>query len=291
MKIKAILPYFGAKRTLAPEIVREFGPHRAYWEPFCGSMAVLMAKDEVSQETVNDQYGLLINLARCLQDNRLGAELYRRLRRTMVHEDLFRQEGEYIRSVLERGDMPIESACWRMPELAYSFFVCSWLGRNGVIGTKGWNNNFSVRYTANGGIQGTRFASAVDSIPAWRRRLREVTILRRNAFELLEKIEDAERTVIYCDPPYIDKGAKYVHDFVPLDHERLAKALGRFQKARVVVSYYDHPSLAHLYSGWTVRQLKASKSLVQAGSRTKGAVAAPEVLLINGPILTDREFS
>lgn len=290
MKINAILPYFGGKRTLAPEIVREFGPHRAYWEPFCGSMAVLMAKDEVSQETVNDQFGLLINLARCLQDNRLGAELYRRLRRTMVHEDLFRQEGEYIRSVLERGDMPIESACWRMPELAYSFFVCSWLGRNGVIGTKGRNNNFSVRYTANGGVQGARFASAVDSIPAWRRRLREVTILRRDAFELLEKIEDADNTAIYCDPPYVAKGAKYVHDFEVADHERLAKVLGRFKNARVVVSYYAHPDLTAMYEGWTVRNLTATKSLVQAGAREKGKVAAPEILLINGPSLVENQL-
>ena len=41
--IKAIVPSFGGKRTLAPQIVAELGEHRAYWEPFCGSMAVLIA--------------------------------------------------------------------------------------------------------------------------------------------------------------------------------------------------------------------------------------------------------
>jgi hypothetical protein len=38
--INAILPYFGGKRTLAPSIVAEFGPHRSYWEPFCVSKAL-----------------------------------------------------------------------------------------------------------------------------------------------------------------------------------------------------------------------------------------------------------
>ncbi|KKK94504.1 hypothetical protein LCGC14_2682220 [marine sediment metagenome] len=43
-KIKAIAPWFGGKRNLAPKIVDALGDHRVYWEPFCGSMAVLMAK-------------------------------------------------------------------------------------------------------------------------------------------------------------------------------------------------------------------------------------------------------
>lgn len=38
MKISAIAPWFGSKRTLAPRIVEVLGEHRAYWEPFCGSL-------------------------------------------------------------------------------------------------------------------------------------------------------------------------------------------------------------------------------------------------------------
>lgn len=45
MKIRAIAPWFGGKRTLAEEIVRELGKHTQYFEPFCGSAAVLFAKD------------------------------------------------------------------------------------------------------------------------------------------------------------------------------------------------------------------------------------------------------
>lgn len=35
MKIKAIAPWFGSKRTLAPRIVEELGKHFAYWEANC----------------------------------------------------------------------------------------------------------------------------------------------------------------------------------------------------------------------------------------------------------------
>ena len=119
--------------------------------------------------------------------------------------------------------------------------------------------------------------------PAWHHRLRGVTILNRDAFALLERIEDRKGTVIYCDPPYIEKGAKYVHDFEDDDHRRLAELLVRFKKTRVVVSYYEHPLLDGLYPDWTVRHLKANRALVNQGMRGRGgSVKAPELLLING---------
>ena len=40
--IRSIAPWYGAKRTIASWIVEELGSHGAYWEPFCGSMAVLL---------------------------------------------------------------------------------------------------------------------------------------------------------------------------------------------------------------------------------------------------------
>ena len=93
---------------------------------------------------------------------------------------------------------------------------------------------------------------------------------------------------IYVDPPYLVKGAKYVHDFEAQDHQRLAAMLGRFKKTRVVVSYYDHERLDGLYAGWTKRHLKANKALAnQSPRKTSGAVKAPEVLLINGPSLVE----
>ena len=283
--ITALLPWFGGKRTLAPRIVAELGPHTAYWEPFCGSMAVLLAKPQAPQETVNDLHGDLINLSRVIRDETFGPKLYRRLRRTFVHEGLFSEAETAVEGEKWSASPQDTDAAYIDFERAYQYFVAGWLGRNGVIGTtKGsCGKQFSVRYTSNGGIQGVRFAAAVNSIPAWRRRMRRVTILRRDGLQLLERIEDSPATCIYMDPPYIEKGAEYVHDFAAADHGRLAELLRRFKAARVVVSYYAHPLLAGLYPGWTVVDCEMAKGLSNQGQRGRGGKEkAPEVLLING---------
>jgi DNA adenine methylase len=278
MKVKAIAPWFGSKRNLAPDIIAELGPHRAYWEPFCGSISVLLAKPRSSMETVNDLNGDLVNLARRIQDPKTGLDLYRRLRRTWMCSDLFRDSAVIIK------EHPFQAT----PERAFHYFVFCWMGRNGDSGTTKVGYHFCRRFTKNGGHAATRFKNVVDSIPAFNDRMRNITILNDDGFGLLERIEDADGVVLYLDPPYIEKGAKYVHDFNQDDHARLSELLQRFKKTRVVVSYYEHPLLDSLYPGWTKRRLKATKAMVNQGRRDKGgAVAAPEVLLINGPSLVE----
>ena len=276
MKVTAIAPWFGGKRNLAPEIIKLLGPHRAYWEPFCGSMAVLMAKEPCAMETVNDLHGDLINLARCLQAEATAVELYAKLNRTLMCEDF------YLESAARIGTLQASDA--QMPDIerAYDYFIYSWLGRNGVSGTKGMGwNSYSARFTSNGGHAAKRFISAVESIPAWHKRLQAVTILRRDGFEAVSRIEDKEGTVIYADPPYIVKGAEYVHDFTDCMHEELAALLNRFQKTRVVVSYYEHPKLQALYPGWTKVTIDVTKSISHQGKRGANDLRATEVLLVN----------
>ena len=164
---------------------------------------------------------------------------------------------------------------------AYDYFLCAWLGRNGVAGTGSYNQGFCVRYTANGGHAAKRWQSVITSIPAWRRRLANVTILQRDGFELLERVDDRKGTAIYVDPPYVKKGAKYVHDFVADDHEKLAELLHKFKHARIVVSYYDDPLVRQMYTGWTCHELTVSKALANQGSRGTKNVKAVELLLVN----------
>lgn len=281
--INALLPYFGSKRTLAPIIVAELGRHSAYWEPFCGSMAVLLAKPPCVMETVNDLNGDLINLARVIRHDVHGPRLYRMLRRTLAGTAIM---DEAAAGWKERGRGPAGECD---VERAYDYFVSSWMGRNGVTGTKSYNQGYSRRFTKSGGHAAKRWTGAVDSIPAWRARMRQVSILSECGIGIVERIEDAEGVVIYVDPPYLAKGATYIHDFKQDDHQRLATALQRFKRTRVVVSYYEHPLLALLYPGWTHRAVHQTKALVNQGMRNqKGGTVAPEVLLINGPSVEGR---
>ena len=277
MKIKALAPWAGAKRNLAPKIVQWLGKHRVYWDICAGSLAVVLAKKPCVMETAVDLHGDLTNLAWCLQDPELALDLYGRATRTLMSDEIFTDAAERLR-VARTGDPDV-------PDLdrAYDYLLCSWLGRNGVGGTRGYNYGFCVRFTANGGHAAKRWRSVIESIPAWHQRLMNLTILRRDIFEILPRIEDADNTAIYCDPPYLSKGFRYLHDFNDEDHERLAAELRRFKQARVVLSYYDDPRLQDLYPDWTMHKIEVAKALVHQGQRGANDAKAVEVLLVNEP--------
>jgi len=274
--ITAIAPWYGSKRNLAPAIVHALGPHRCYVEPFCGSMAVLLAKPPTTIEIVNDLHTDLVNLARCIACPTAGPQLYRRLRRSLFCEQLLHDAAAKIRAARSTACPQID------PDRAYWFFLFSWMGRNGIAGQEHQTASICARFNTGGGSTTTRWKSCVNSIPTWKRRLANVQILNRDAFAVLESAHDGPATAIYCDPPYLAKTKSYIHDFTPADHRRLAAALGRFRQARVVVSYYDHPDLADLYPDWTIQRIEVIKALSNA-TAAPDANRAVEVLLINRP--------
>lgn len=295
--ITAVAPWFGSKRSLAKIICDELGPHRGYYEPFCGSMAILLAKEPAAAETVNDLHKDLINLARVLASD--SAPYFHQLcMATLYHEDTQRECADVVRST---GCVPAESPadvtqqhCAR----AWNYFVSSWMGRNGTAGCPYHTfGSSSVRWTPNGGSSAVRFMSAADSIPEWHNRIRRVCILNRDAFDVLAKVDDHPDTAIYCDPPYLRStrgkggGSVYLHDFIHTDHAKLATALRRFTRARVVVSYYNDSSLPSLYPGWTILDLSRAKNLSVQNRRNGTTDIAPEVLLINGPSFTQPKGS
>ncbi|KKK94505.1 hypothetical protein LCGC14_2682230, partial [marine sediment metagenome] len=157
-------------------------------------------------ETVNDLHRDLVNLAKVIQDKELGSQLYDKLCRTLYAEDFFREAKERWIS------FPKNIHCDPDILRAYDYFVSSWMGMNGVSGTERCNYQFAVRWCRGGGHGARRWQSVVDSMPAWHKRLRNVVIIQRDAFEVLGNIKDQEGVAVYCDPPYFDKSDKYVHD-------------------------------------------------------------------------------
>jgi len=280
MKIKAIAPWFGAKRNLAPVIVELIGKHKVYWEIFCGSMAVLLGKPPCGMETVNDLNGDLVNLARVIQDKKLSLKLYEKLSRTLYSSKLWEESKErWTDHCYDDGEVSVDRA--------YDFFVASWMGRNGVSGTKRCNYQFVLRWCMGGGQGATRWGNVVRSMPAWHKRLQNVVIVQHDAFYLLENIKDEKGTVIYADPPYFVKSSKYVHDFEAADHVRLAEMLGRFKKTKVIVSYYDDPRLEQLYPGWARPHVGTTRQPLRNATKSKKSPAPSksskqqEVLLVN----------
>jgi DNA adenine methylase len=286
------------KRTMAPDIVVELGKHGQYFEPFCGSMAVLFAKEPSQKETVNDLHGDLINLARVIQDASAAENLYERLQRTLFSEGLLDEAGQVLegwRNFSTEGDIDEKSI-----ERAYWYFLASWMGRNGTAGTARLDYQIAVRWTKGGGSPTVRFRNAVDSLPAWHQRLKNVVILRRDALQIIDRFEDVKETAIYADPPYEavtrstgsvknGRGGKYLHEFDHSagmfgdDHQRLADALRGYRNARIVVSYYDCQRIRDLYKGWTFIEHTRQKHLHAQNGRGARPKEAPEILIVNGP--------
>jgi DNA adenine methylase len=288
MKIRALAPWFGGKRTLAPRIVAELGKHSCYWEPCVGGCAVLPAKPKCSHETINDLHGDMTNLLRVVQHDDLGPALFERLLRTVCSDEALAATDAIVRGGDFAGSEP-------NVDRAFAFYVTAWMGRNGEMGLAkaGRGRQIAVRWAGNGGSPAMRFKHAVDSVPAWWERLRGVTVLRRDLFDVLSEIRDDQNTAIYLDPPYLEKSDRYQYDFentgggglLADDHERMAEACARFRKARVVISYYAHPRLAALYplARWTVVDCARAKHMSNVSA---DGGQAPEVLIVNGPSYT-----
>lgn len=296
MKIKSITPWFGGKRTLAPKIIEQLGPHSQYFEPCCGSLAVLLLKPMAQKETVNDLHGDLVNLARVIADRDRAEDLYERLTRVVICEGLLRD----ARCELEA---PVESADAISLRRAYWYFIASWMSRNGTSGCERQDYQIAVRWTKEGGSPVIRWRNAVDSMPAWNQRLQNVVILNRDLFAIAHKFQDDAATAIYVDPPYLAEtrsgfdgaSSRYLHEFdnnssalfgAGDDHSKLADILSGYKKARVVVSYYDCPRVRELYDGWTFIEHTMRKNINQQAARTEFAPIAPkeapEVLIVNG---------
>ena len=304
MKIKSVAPWFGGKRTLAPRIVTELGKHTQYFEPFCGSMAVLFAKEPSQKETVNDLHGDLINLARVVADTKAAPILYNRLQSALFSEGLLRDachhlDDESALSLIVSHKEPNDPVAI---ERAYWYFLASWMARNGVAGTARLEYQAAVRWTNSGGSPTVRFSNALESLPAWHCRLRNVVILRRDGLSLCDRFEDSPKTAVYIDPPYHaatrsgfgshGKGSKYKHEFEhsngmfgKSDHEQLASILRDYKSARIVVSYYDCAEVRKLYEGWTFVDCTMNKQLHAQNGRGARKKEAPEVLIVNGPSL------
>jgi DNA adenine methylase len=311
MKVRAIAPWFGGKRTLAPEIVPELGTHTQYFEPFCGSMAVLFAKQPSQKETVNDLHGDLINLAQVIQDPHSAPLLYERLQRVVVCEGLLDEARDHLDDTSSLSlIMAHKNAADPLSlERAYWYFLASWMGRNGTAGTERVDYQIAVRWTKNGGSPTIRFRNAVESIPAWHYRLGNVVILRRDAFGFIDRFEDVKETAIYIDSPYTPEtrnnlggknggGGHYLHEFQHEsaggmfggkdDHARLAEILRGYRNARIVVSYYDCERIRDLYRGWTFLDKTRQKNLHAQNGRGMRPKDAPEILIINGPSYTQQ---
>ncbi len=247
--ISAVIPVFGSNRTNAPMVGELLGPLKWCAVPFLGGGTEL-PHIRTNAGVASDLNRHAINLCRVIREHK--AELAERLNATLFHEAQLRSSQtaclirEALVSLAHVGDEPDV-------EWARAYFISCWMGRSAEAGTGGeFKSGLSTRWTSSGGDSAKRYYSAVDALDAWQAAMRPWSFVMLDAFKVIEKANDTQGHGIYCDPPWVDVGDAYTHKFAEADHRRLAEHLSRFQQARVVVRYGDHPLIRELYpeDGW-----------------------------------------
>jgi DNA adenine methylase len=182
---RPVLRYHGGKWLLGPWIIQHFPDHKTYAEPFCGSASVLFMKDRSWTEVINDLDGEIINLFRVLRER--GPELAEQLELTpyAIHE--FRHSYEPSEDELEQARRTVVRAFMGFASASSSGQRTGFRGRNGFDGGNAPPNHWR-RYPA--------------GIPEYVERLRGVVIENRDSSSLFD-LYDHERTLFYCDPPYV----------------------------------------------------------------------------------------
>lgn len=209
---------------MAGRIVKLLGPHSSYLEPYVGSAAVLLHKEPVYVETINDVNELLIVFYRTLRDEKTRYRLIDALTYT-----------PYARAELEAAEDdpdldPVERSRRFMVRTNQRYvggaggWVLTMKGSSGHSNATKWNN------------YRTRMSLVAE-------RLQNVQIENRDALEVLAKVwskHDSE-IAVYADPPYMAEtrnGSQFDHEVNQQHHKDLLDMLTRLD-GPVVISGYE----------------------------------------------------
>jgi DNA adenine methylase len=269
--LKPPFTYFGGKTISARRIAALLPPHGHYVEPYCGSLAVLLAKSRSGMETVNDLDRALVAFWRMLRER--PADLARHC--ALTPHSLAEFRGA------EDVDAPADDL-----EAARRIWIRLTQGRAGTLCNTGWRHfvdpagsTFGMPDYLDGYV--ARMAAAAE-------RLHHVSLECRPALELVEWYGRSEDVLLYVDPPYLrstrNSGA-YRHEMTEADHRGLAAALG-IAKASVVLSGYASDLYdLELYPGWHRSEFRSG-----TGQNAKTWENRTEVLWSNRPPSQDTLF-
>ncbi len=264
--MKPPVPYFGGKTTLGPVIASLLPSHQHYVEPYCGSLAVLLAKSPSAHETVNDLDERVITFWRVLRDR--PVELARACALT-PHSRVEHVESDSL-------EAPDEL------ELARRVFVRLTQGRSGQLRRTGWRNY--VNPAGSNSSMPDYLAGYVDRLAPAAERLQHVSLEARPALDIIAKYGAEPDVLLYVDPPYLGSTRSrswdgYEHEMrSAADHRELAEALHAVRAAVVISGYASDLYDLELFAGWDRHTMLSGTGQGEGwGNRT-------EVLWCNRPL-------
>lgn len=258
------VPYFGGKITLGPAIAALLPGHLHYVEPYCGSLAVLLAKPPSDHETVNDLDGELMTFWRVLRER--PDELARVC--ALTPHSRAEQQAAYEPA---KDDL----------ETARRVFIRLTQGRAGTMRSTGWRHYVKP---AGGTSMPDYLVGYVARMAPAAQRLAAVSLESMPALDLIAKYGAEPDVLLYVDPPYLGSTRSKSYDGYPhemraeSDHRDLADALHAARAAVVLSGYASDLYDRELYAGWDRHTFAA------ATGQGEGWANRTEVLWSNRPL-------
>lgn len=174
-------------------------------------------------------------------------------------------EWERQRSIYNR-------ACTSAPiKLGFATFFLNRTTRSGIVHNGGPIGGYDQtgNYLIDARFNRARLASRIERIGFHAER---IEVRGVDGLQLLKEVNAsvsrAEKTLVYLDPPYFEKGPElYKNDLEKRDHKRLAKYLSTSKRFPWVMTYDDHATIVDLYQTSRLQRFGLSYS---AHKRKKG---------------------
>lgn len=258
ISVKSPIRYFGGKTGLAPKIISLMPKHQKYVECFGGSGAVLSQKNPSQFEVYNDIDSDLVNFFTQVKMN--GDKLTENLSGLPSSRFLFER--------WKNEDFPLDPLEWAT---RWFYLIRQRIHPSNATLKSGWragkHKNLAFDYQ-----------NAVKRIPLFSKRLQKVSITN-NDFRNVIIENDSPDTLFFIDAPYVERERYYKGGFSMEDHVELAQML-YFIQGKAIVTYYDHPLINELYSGWNrieVETFVGSSTMKEGMHRRK----EKELILMN----------
>lgn len=263
--MKPPVPYFGGKMLIGPQIAALLPSHGHYVEPYCGSLAVLLAKAPSAHETVNDLDQRLVTFWRVLRTRP------NELARVCALTPHSRVEHEAAEPLDAEDEL----------ELARQVFVRLTQGRSGQLRRTGWRHYV----LPSGPTSMPDYLTAyVDRMAPAVERLQHVSLEAKPALDIIAQYGQHENVLLYVDPPYLGSTRTrswdgYEHEMRgDADHRALAEALRAARAAVVLSGYASDLYDRELYAGWD------RHTMTTGTGQGEGWANRTEVLWSNRPL-------
>lgn len=248
-----ILRRLGNKQKIAVKIQKEFPPHRIYIEPFFGAGGMFFNKPKANYNIVNDLDSDVFNLFQVSSNE--PEKLKKAFKKMPIHSDLLEHWKE------NKEVDPIKKA---LRFLFLSNFT--YLGTGQQLRYTGTKNEYPEKFdcfldATTNYLFGVQFANA-----DFRKFIKDISFQTDGR-------NDEGKTLIYCDPPYLNTNDNYSNSFNETDSFDLFEILVN-SKCMFAISEFDNE--------FVLNQAKErGLNIVYIGERTNLKNKRTEILITN----------